>query len=501
MKREMFRKLMAVSLATCMVAGLAGCGNGDEQGNQSSSSDPVQQSSVEPSNSEPAQPDSSEPEPVVSKYTVLTDENGNVYDLGGAEITLYTWFGEGEAVDAYGEARDEWREWIQETYNFTFTVDSNHGWGGTSEDFTNYVSTGGDDNNYIFAMANRSDLNEMMKQGLMYPVSDLGCMDFSDAKYANNVYDLFSRGGKVYAFAAGLPEPRGGIYFNKRLLEETTGMTADDLYDLQKNNQWNWAAFEDVMKKIQAGGDIDGDGITDIYGVSGNTGSWVTNIVFSNGGRWFDRDDSGKIVCKAQDPKTVEGFEFAKRIMDSDYWYKNPYTGDEAGEHWDYFFAAFKDEGKIVFLPEDAYNMTGENRFANGQHEDDYGFLMTPFGNSATGYTNKYSDNVYAIPACYDAEKAWKIAFAYDLWFDTIAGFEDYNPHKSGYYQGASDTREVDETIDRMSKEGGCVDLTSIVSGVDIGADLQWFPADQDVSALIEATITKWQTAADEANQ
>lgn len=501
MKREMFRKLMAASLATVMVAGLAGCGdNNDPSANSGSSVNNPGESSGE------VTPGSSGEEPgqEVSKYTPLKDENGNVYDLGGIEVVLYTWFDDaGNMSGAYGEAAQEWREWVQETYNFTFTWDTSHGWGGTSEDFSNYVTTGGDNNYYVFCMANRPDLTSFKDMGLMYDVGSLDCMDFSDTKYTlNAAHTAFSKGNSVYAFFAGYPEPRAGMFFNKRLLEDTTGKNADYIYDLQKNNQWTWDTFEDLLKQVQANGDTNGDGVADIYGVSGNTGSWVTSIVFSNGGRWVDMEN-GKLALKAQDPKTIEGFEFAKRVMDSDYWYKNPYTGDEAGAHWDYFFDAFRNEGKVVFLPEDAYNMQGNNRFSRAADDpaaDEFGFVMIPKGPSASGYTNKYSDNIYAIPGCYDKDKAWKIAFAYDQYFELIPGYEDFNPNLAAYMAGASDSREVDETIARMASEGACLDLSSIVPGIDLGADLQWFPADQDVSALIEATLTKWQTAVDEAN-
>ena len=58
----------------------------------------------------------------VGQYTVLTDESGNPYDLGGMEIIIADWFSSGEeeeASSAYDEAHQEYLDWIQETYNFT----------------------------------------------------------------------------------------------------------------------------------------------------------------------------------------------------------------------------------------------------------------------------------------------------------------------------------------------------------------------------------------------
>ena len=47
--------------------------------------------------------------------------------------------------------------------------------------------------------------------------------------------------------------------------------------------------------------------------------------------------------------------------------------------------------------------------------EDDYGFVFFPKGPRAETYLYAPSDNIMVIPACYDADRAWKIAFAYNL--------------------------------------------------------------------------------------
>lgn len=506
MKRKMLRRLMAASLATVMVAGMVGCGSNPGSSDNPSDSNPSASTPSEstPSESTPSGGDESSEENV-EKYTALTDENGNVYDLGGMEITLYTWFDETPS-GAYGEAQQEWREWVESTYNFKFVWDSSHNWGGTSDDFTNYVSTNGDDNNYIFCMCQRADLTAMMNQGLMYDLSTLDCLDFSDQKYVRNqVHSLFSKGSSVYAMSPNWPEPRHGMFFNKKKLEEATGLTADYIYDLQKDNNWTWDTFKDILEKIKQGGDTDGDGVDDIYGLSGNgSNEIVSGFVRSNGGNWFNRDANGKVTCTATDPKTIRGVQFAQELIASDYFYKNPYTGEEAGTHWNYFEAAFREEEKFVFLIDQAYQLTGNNIYSaisENKVPFDLGFVMLPKGEDADGYNNMYIDNVFAIPGCYDADKAWKIAFAFDQYFETIPGYEDFNPNMAGYMAGVSDSRIVDETLTRMASEGTMLDYTVLLPDVSIGSDLQWLPTDQDASALIEATLTKWELAAEEANK
>ncbi len=503
MKRKMFRKLMAASLVAAMAVGMAGCGNGDTPASGSgndSQEESKPSDSAQPSdsgNSEADTPDSdqaSEPEESVDKYTVLTDENGNPYDLGGMEIKIWSWFEDVTSNDDYGEAKTEWREWIQDTYNFTMTQEALGSWGDCPTSFVDYVTTKGDDNNYIFIAHSGAEMISAMKQGLMYDVATLDCLDFSERKFQlNGQCNLYSKGDSVYAFYAGYPEPRDGVYFNKRLLEQTTGLTADDLYDLQKNNEWTWAKWEEIMDQIMAGGDVDNDGVQDIYPWGGNRGQFVSAAVFSNGGSWFGLED-GKYVCNLEDPETVDAMNWGVEMMDK-YIYPQP-----EGTEWDYFKAAFRDEGKFVFLPEQAYNMTANGEYGN--MEDEIGFLMFPYGPSAGHYVNAYDDNVWVLPGCYDADRAWKIMFAYNLWTEPIPGFEDVNPHLSVYYDCADDIRAVEETCARISSEGGTVRYQDFIPDIDMGNDLTYsLNPGADVAALIEACKTKWYTAVDEANK
>ena len=122
MKSRIAKKVIAASLATVMTVGLAACGNepAPTTGSDTPSSTEEQSTPEESSSEEQSAPEESSSEEEVSPYTVLTDENGNVYDLGGMEIIIRNWWSSAEPaepVNDYEEARDEYREWIQETYN------------------------------------------------------------------------------------------------------------------------------------------------------------------------------------------------------------------------------------------------------------------------------------------------------------------------------------------------------------------------------------------------
>lgn len=500
------------------------------------------------------------------KFEPLRDENGNVYDLGGIEIKVYSWFDAVDPAGDYGAATKEWQQWVQETYNFKFTRDASGRWGTAADELAEYCEAGGDDNSYVFMMPNNSNVTALMDKGYLYDLASLGCMDFSKRQYAmNKTHESYTKGDSVYGFGTGFPEPRAGIFFNKKLLKELTGKDADYIYDLQKSGEWNWSALLELLEEVHKNGDTDGDGKIDVYGISGNPGNLVDDMVFSNGGRWFDMDADGKLVCTAADPRTVAGLEFAMKIMqqkddekgdevNSNYYYwrgnkqglyyekdddgnfildengnKIPeYETDDDGnlvldddgnpiqaggslENWNYFYEAFNN-GEFVFLPDEAYLMVNADSPVIID-KDNLGFVMLPKGNSADGYVNVCSNNVYAIPACYDEDKAWKIAFALDQYFQAAAGYEGFNPDLETYVNSGCDTRAVNETIVRKTTEGVCVNLANRVAGVDILNDLQWLdgwiPVDDDeeewrpltAAELIAETIDKWNTAAENANK
>ena len=52
---------------------------------------------------------------------IRKDKDGNTLDLGGIEVIIGDWWSSGEPAEpqtAAEEALAEYREWIQETYNF-----------------------------------------------------------------------------------------------------------------------------------------------------------------------------------------------------------------------------------------------------------------------------------------------------------------------------------------------------------------------------------------------
>ena len=497
MKSKIAKKVIAASLATVMAVSLAACGNepapttGSDTPDASTSeqsSAPEASTPEESSAPEASTPEASTPEEEVSPYTVLTDENGNVYDLGGMEIIMRDWWS-GDPVEPnndYEEARDAYREWIQETYNFTFKQQAISDWGSAPQDFVDYATAGGDEN-YIFILREAAPTTSAMNQGLMYDLATLDCLDFSEAKWGPGVHKLMSKGDSIYCMYAGDTEPRSGIFFNKRLLEDA-GVEPNKPYELQEAGEWTWDAFTDLCNQVQR--DLDNDGVIDVAGMTQNHGEFINYAVFSNNGDYIGQEN-GQYVYKLESDETLEALNWAVDAI-ADYGLVPP-----EGAEWDYYKQAWVN-GEAVFCTEGAYCAGPNGQWST--MEDEYGFVCFPKGPKASDYTNIYSNNPVAIPACYDAEKAWKLAFAYNLWTDPVPGYEDYQAWKPNYYNNFPDTEAVDYTITRMMTNGR-VTYHGLIPNLDLGNDLVYGLPGSVVSEKVEAIRDTWQAYIAEANQ
>ena len=491
MKKQLANKAIAVATITAMSAGLVACNNGDAGNNdQASAGDSTANQNQDQANNDATDAPAEDEGP-----QIITDENGNPIDLGGMEIVVRDWWSPEEPAEPsndYEESLDEYREWIQETYNFKIKQVAISDWGTTPQDFVDYVTTGGDDVNYVFIVRGDAAIVSAMSTGLMYDLSTLDCLDFTQDKYMKNlIHEQYAKGDAIYAMSAGIAEPRTGVYFNKRLLQDA-GIDPESIYDMQADGTWTWDKFEELMAKCQR--DTDNDGIDDVYGLTLNEGVMTTAAVFSNGGSYVGKDADGLYTYNLEAPETQEALEWAVDM------YNKFDNHDPEGAEWDYYKEEFV-QGHAAFMVEDEYAGTPGNFLAD--MEDEVGFVMFPKGPKMDTYVNVWSNNPACIPGCYDADRAWKIAFAYNLYTEAPAGYEDYNGFLSTARQGVFDERAIDETITMMSEpEHGTVAYHDMIPNLSLGQDLVWsIGPNADVAALTEAIADTWKAYIDEANK
>ena len=452
------RRMLAVSLAAVMAVGaMAGCGG--KEGETTEPTKAPEQDQAEATKA-PEKDDEPEATPVPWQYEVRTDANGNPYDLGGMEIVIRDWWASGERTrnNAYDEARWDYIEWAEDTYNFTIKEQAIGDWGSNPQDFIDYATTGGDEN-YIFTLRQCSEIVQAMNNELMFDLSTLDCLDFSEDKWKSGVHILMQKGSAYYGMRGTDPEPRGCLYFNKRLLEEA-GIAPADLYKWQESGEWTWAKFEEVCAKVQR--DTNNDGSTDVYAMVQQGSEFHKAAVIANGGSFIDKTADGKFFNDLESAETIEALNWS---VDMRAKYEMP---QPEGSNWDYFVAEFKG-GSAAFFTDQIYRAGQDLKGMT----DEFGCVVFPKGPSASDYIGFYEDNVYVIPACYDADKAWKIAFAYDLYTEPVPGFEDEDSWKASYYGNFCDTESVDLTMPHLVDKGVLMHHT-MVYGINLGSDILW---------------------------
>ena len=494
MKRKFLNQIIAVSASAAMVAGLAGCGASGDANPPAPENTENQQTGEEGGN------ETVDPVEDESPYEIITDADGNPIDLGGVEVIIRDWWSgdPAEPKNDYEEARQEYREWCQETYNFTVKEQAISDWGAAPQDFADYVMAGGDDNYYVFTIRPDAATTSALGEGLMYDLATIDCLDFDHNPIftRNQIDELYSKGDSIYAMYAannGFSEARSGIYFNKRVLEDA-GIDPESIYDLQASGDWTWDKWIEIMDKVQR--DIDNDGTIDVYGCGENYGDLISGFVMSNGGTYVKYDADGNFVIALEDPNVLEGLNKCKEVMDT-YDVHASYDADAA---WDFYKEDWL-SGHFAFYPGQVWEADNVRNM-----DDEVGFVTFPKGPSAGNNYHSYaSDNLYVIPACYDADKAYACAFAYMCYFGDVPGYEDFietlDGLKAGYYTKFDDTRAVDETVVEIIRTGG-YEIGELVPNLQIGPDFTYnlYANGDAVSSVIEATKTAWQTYIDEAN-
>lgn len=484
-----YKKVIALLMTASMTLGLAACG-GKEDDTQKNSGD----SQNPGNNSENNTGGDSETESGPDAYTVLNDpKTGQPYDLGGMDIIIRDWWSKDpdpdKQLNGYEQAQKEYRDWIQETYKFTIKEQSISGWGDVFTDLESYVTTGGDDQNYVFTLRIAGELFSQMNAGLYYDLSSLDTIDMSGEKWDQTVKEFGTKDGKSYMMRKMSHEPRTGVYFNKRVLKEN-GIDPEEIYKLQREHKWTWDKFVEYLEMLTK--DTDADGVIDQYGFL-EANSLNEIAIASNMGNLVGRDESGKFTYELESENTLEAMNWAVDIRER---FNKPNPDTETPDQtWDYFWNEFK-SGGAAFMVQQAY--------AAGQDlsdmEDEFGFVAFPMGPKATTYVDLMQDNIHVIPACYDEDKARKIAFAYSLYYNPVPEYEDYSDYYASFVNNFCDMEAPEETIGYMG-ENTVMMMHGFVPGIKVGDDFFWaINKENTPAAQAESIRDTWKAYIDAAN-
>ena len=396
-------------------------------------------------------------------YKVQTDpKTKKAYDFDGMKIRLADYWSPSTGVlqqpsnNPAEEDTNKFRQFVNYTYNVDIDQVSVANWNDMPQTVQNFCFVGGDEN-YLFFVDNRV-IASGIKAGLFWDLSEFDCVDWTKEKWAKSTFELCSKNGKIYACRHIPPEPRAGLYFNKRLLKEAN-IDPDSLYDMQKNGTWTWDSFEKVLKATTR--DIDNDGVIDVYGMANGSTDFSHLAVQSNGSTFIDKTADGKYFSRIGDDKTTEAMIWVQKMVQA---YEKPMP---EGANWDWMYACFKN-GETAFCCHQAY-------FAKELEEmpDDFGFIAFPLGPHSDGkYKTLFNDNYVVLPKCYDKARAEKIIKAFDLWTDETPGY-GVSAWKEEWYPRFRDERAVNETMQIMY-ENGEPNLIHMISGINQLGDYIW---------------------------
>ena len=432
-----------------------------------------------------------EENPDYASVTIQTDESGKVYDFKDMNIIVGDWWTNPDAAPASKQQEDEmaWRNFTCDIYNVNIKQQSVSGWGSNPQFVSNFCITGGEEN-YVFIIDGRSATTGV-KANLFYDLSKIKSVNYHDAeKYDQGVVNTLVKGDSFYCFNWGKPEPRNGMFFNKRILEEN-GYDPDLPYDLQKQGKWTWETFEEMCKKMTR--DTDNDGVIDQYAMSCFNSEFAYSALDSNGSAIIGRDADGKYYIEAGSEKAMEAWNWIAHM------FANYQLPQAEGANWDYFYTAFLN-GEAAFLSDQEYNAQPTGKLQ--QMVDDWGFVCFPLGpKGGDKYRTIHASNMCIIPSCYDDKRAESIAKAVDLWLERTPGYDDPNSWKEGYYAGFRDSRAVDETLELMANTPN-PRFDVLIPGLNQG-DMVWGITGgyQTPAEAWEASKNQWQALVDECNR
>jgi ABC-type glycerol-3-phosphate transport system substrate-binding protein len=306
-------------------------------------------------------------------------------DLGGMDIVLGDWWTSDQPAEPKTQQEEDtlaYRTMIQEKYNFTMKQVAITDWGGMQELFTTSVMASEPAAQVFLLQPNWT--SQPLANGLLYDLATLSSLDFSESKWNENVVNIMTYGKSVYGMAVGNPEPRGGVFWNKRLFQEA-GLDPDLPYDLQASNEWTWDKFEELCKTLTR--DTNNDGTIDTYAMVSFSVDFFKAMMTSDNAVFIGKDASGKFYNATTEPQFLESMQWAVSMIQKGYEMPAP-----EGSNWDWFVAAFHD-AKVAMQFAEQYKV---GTWAD--MTDDWGFVNCPKPKIEDPYSVYFGDNIAVIP-------------------------------------------------------------------------------------------------------
>jgi ABC-type glycerol-3-phosphate transport system substrate-binding protein len=178
-------------------------------------------------------------------------------------------------------------------------------------------------------------MSQPIANGLVYDLSTLDFLDFTESKWNQSAINKVTFGNAIYGMAVGKPEPRDGVFWNKRLFEEA-GLNRDLPYDLQSSGEWTWDKFEEICKTLTR--DTNNDGTIDTYAMVSFSVDFFAGIQTSADAHYIKKGTDDKFYNATTEPQFLEAMQYAVGLIQKGYEMPAP-----PNSNWDWFVSAFHD--------------------------------------------------------------------------------------------------------------------------------------------------------------
>lgn len=277
-----------------------------------------------------------------------------------------------------------------------------------------------------------------------------------------NYVDLVD--GSVCLFApAGAADQVAGtvpLAFNLQMIQEAN---LEDPRDLAARGEWTWDKFREYCRTLTR--DLDGDGVTDVYGY----GAWIgDNLPY-----WYMSNGTNLAATPTENLSSSEMGETLKFLQDLYVTDKSAYPLP-AENGWDVCRYLYRDK-KVAFTATAPWIMANYDDYNwDGKAESTLDFDMVfvdypigPSGNAETNSTKIAATNYWMIPAgVEDPKLVYEVFRAIQNWYHDDTSLRDDPEEMEWYYTTTSDKLDLqDWNFEVMMKMGErqMVDFINVV--------------------------------------
>ncbi len=327
---------------------------------------------------------------------------------------------------------------IEDTYNVTFEF-VNPTYAGTIDSLNNSILAGAPDFD-IYTVELGFGVPAVMN-GLACDLRDV--LDPDDPLLTHddpimNFVDL-SNGAVSLLYAKGAENQVDHVYnlaFNLQMIEDAN---LEDPRDLVERGEWTWDKFREYCQVLTR--DIDGDGVTDVYGYGGWLGDFLPY--------WFMSNGTYVAATATENFSSAEVGETLKFLQDLYITDKVAYPiPEESG--WDVCRWLYRDK-KVAFCTTTTWILDNYKDYTEADPNLDFDMVFIPYpigpsGNAETNSTQLANSNYWMIPSnVEDPKLVYNVLRQYVNWFQGDTELRDDPDELEWHYVTTSNKFDLQE--------------------------------------------------------